>query len=462
MSCSLRQLIALQSVSKSFGPKTPLANVSLTISRGEKLVLIGENGCGKSTLARLLVGRQTADEGRVIVTEGVSIGYLAQDGGFHEADSLMSCGEKQQKALLQLFQEKPDLIVLDEPTNHLDDEALQWLEETLRQYRGAVVLISHDRYFLNRVADGILELCPQKHTLKYYSGNYDTFLATKQRELADEIRAYEAKKEEIASLKKEIKAHTFSSKKPAPAKDRNIMAYDRRGEKHMKGKAHIISQAKARLEELEEDELEHPLPKGYRAISFDPEPLNVAFAFHFEKGHFSASIRPHERIVIKGPNGCGKSTFLRLLLSKKAPPGGKLEWSSRAHIGYLDQEGVLEDEALQVIEYIQKRVDLPLHEIRSRLHQMRLIEETALHHRVGSLSLGQKRRLQLLELMFSKANVLVLDEPTNHLSPQLIDELEDALCAFPGVVIAATHDRRFIQKVATATWDFSTVAKEIA
>lgn len=484
------QLIKFHSVYKSYGPKAVLTNCNLVISRGQKLALIGENGCGKTTLAKLAMGLERADSGDIAVSG--RIGYLPQEtsdqgetvgaylmqaqghlakmavrlreleeqqaweewdelhhlfveaGGYEAAQRSERClsalgldqlslerplkslsgGELRRVTLAALLLHEHDFLILDEPTNHLDQKALNWLEDYLRKYSGAVLLISHHRDFLNRVADGILELTSET---KYYSGNYDDYLVHKKKEFEQALSQYERMKEDKEELQSLIKEQTFSPRKVGALKDRNKMAYDHRGERHLQAKKRIISQAKARLEAIE---LSNPMPKGYTGIIFRPKP--VEFALHLNGERLKAG----DRLILSGPNGSGKSTLLRQLAK---------EYSTLA--GYLPQEAELEDLDLNLLEYLAKRFPLPEHELRSRLHRLGLIEPQLIRKKVGMLNLGQKRRLQLLEIMLSGANLLLLDEPTNHLAPKIIDELEEALIHFPGIVIAATHDARFARKV---------------
>lgn len=542
------ELIKFHSISKMYGPKNVLTDVSFVISQGERFALIGENGCGKTTLARIIVGNELPDSGERWVSPQSKIGYLSQDslgelpghlsiqdfllecqgslitlsirmqelenlmaqqldavemnritaewdalyteftarGGYEAQERASLClaalnlkhipsdrllfqlseGERRCVHLASLLLSNPDILILDEPTNHLDYKAIEWLENYLRHFPGALLLISHDRHFLNRIATGIVELSPSTHGLNYYSGNYDDYLAAKQRELAAHLEAFEKQKEEMLSLKNFLKEQTFSPRKVPPAKDANKMAYDRRGERHMNGKRKSIAQAKQKLEILESHRLVHPIPKDYKGIFFKSrKPLEGAFAVQLESveievaekrliQHFSATARPGERIILLGPNGSGKSTLLHHLASHQPPQAGTIALASSAIIGYLPQEALLEDEHATLIDYLQKRFSLPEHELRSKLHQIALLEDRFIGQQIGTLSLGQKRRLQLLILMLEEANLLLLDEPTNHLAPHVIDQLEEALLSFPGTVIAATHDRCFAQRVGTQIWNW--------
>ncbi|NGX58509.1 MAG: Energy-dependent translational throttle protein EttA [Chlamydiae bacterium] len=537
MSFFSQQFIKLHSISKSFGPKTVLTDLSLTISHADRIALIGENGSGKTTLVRLAIGLEDPDYGEVSISDDCTIGYLPQDLEYRSDDmsiqeyilesqgdlkeislrlreledlmsqesglsevadewdtlhqkflakegytlaerseeylsalglgsinqkrflSSLSGGERRRVALATLLLQHPDVLVLDEPTNHLDRSALEWLENFLAQYRGAMLMISHDREFLNRTANGIFEL---SRTLNYYPGDYDSYVAQKEKELQDQLERFQKQQEEMASLKKFLKAQTFAAKKPTPPKDNNKIGYERHGGKFVRAKKTVINQAKGKLETLESEKMEHPIPKDYTGIVFHPVKLESATAMKIKGvkveidgkvliNSLTENLCPGDRVILQGPNGCGKSCLLRMLASQKFD---SVSYSPQVRIGYLSQEPEFSNESISVIEYLQKRFSLPEHKLRSRLNQIGLIEGRYIGQKIATLSLGQKRRFQLLELMLDEVNVLLLDEPTNHLAPHVIDQLEEALLKFSGAVIAATHDRRFANRVGTSKWEW--------
>ncbi len=442
------QIIQFNSIYKSFGPRELFAGLSLSVGRDQRIALIGENGCGKTTLARLMAGLEEPDSGSIWRKESARIGYLPQESPIEK----QSGGEVRRAHLASLLAENWDLLILDEPTNHLDERAVSWLEMKLRKMGGATLLISHDRGFLSRVADGVLEL--ERGHLTYYPGNYDDYREAKRQQRERLAQAYQEQKESRASLQKWLKQQSFSTKAPARPRDGNKMSYDARGERRAQSKSRQIAQARMRLMQLEENALS-PTPKSYSGIYFQPRPLKTNVALRLENLEvkqggrrlmppLSGMIRPGDRVVLFGPNGCGKSTLLKIL--------AQLEWAPGCRIGYLDQEGALLNEQQTPLSYLRDQFALPEHELRGRLHRLGLTEDQILDKLISECSMGQKRRIQLLTLSLSGANVLLLDEPTNHLAPSLIDELEDVLRYFPGVVIAATHDARFA-KIATQLWE---------
>ncbi len=532
------QYVNVINVCKSYGPKDVLDRVSLTISHTDRITIIGENGVGKSTLARLIAGVEPPDNGVIERREGLRLGYLPQEvelegseasldaflfgrcqhlasrmkileaelasacdhrallkewdscheeferaGGYDAVSRAeivlaglglagvdrsipvgqLSGGQRVRATFAKLLLEAPDVLVLDEPTNHLDLAAVEWLERYLSDYPGAVFMISHDRTFLNRVCTTLAELSPRTHQLSLYTGNYDAFLQEKQRQQESMLQDYEAWREEQKSLYRRIRAASFSERRPPPPKDRNTMAYDRRGEKYAQSKSRCLRQAKARLEELEAEKRVHPIPKGYKGIFFDPVELTSKVgiaAVCLSKGYGGCSLFENlsfellfgDRIVLQGVNGCGKSTLFEILVGNISPDGGRVVIAPSANIGYLDQQLALLPPEQRVGEELMSSFRMSEPSVREELHKTGLADEGLFQKHIGDLSLGQKKRLALLHLMLSKCNVLLLDEPTNHLDLTVLETLEAALQTFKGALCAISHDRRFTERVATRVW----------
>ncbi len=375
----------------------------------------------------------------------------------------LSGGEKTRLLLAGLLLSSADLLVLDEPTNHLDFMAVEWLETYLQTYPGAVLVISHDRRFLNRVVSQIVELSPVDHRLTTYHGNYDVYLAERERLRTKQMEAYEEQQEEIKALKKIIKAKTYSAPAPKPIADGNKMSYDKHGGMFENKVRHEIRTAKKRLDILTDDPLQRPMRRWQISPDFAPDDLisrevirltNVSKTYGDRPliAGATAQIRSGDRVVLYGPNGLGKTTLVKLILGLEMPDTGEIRVASSARIGYLDQQQESLDPGLAVFEAYSRDLAGPEAELRADLHKYGLFSEHEVHQQIGSLSIGQKRKLQIAQLIASHANVLLLDEPTNHLDLDSVEQFEQALCEFPGTILAISHDRVFIEKVVTITW----------
>ena len=467
---------------------------NFSIHSGEIFALIGENGSGKTTLLRHLIqvapphlslgylpqeipfvdktAREYLEEGQLRTLEHQMASALEQGhldawshlheqyehlGGYRRLPmekvlrglkldlalldlpmSTLSSGQRVRVALAKALMENPDLLLLDEPTNHLDGDMLSWLEKALIERQGATVVVSHDRQFLNATCNRLIEI--RNGTLSWYGGNYDFYLEEQARLLERQIRAYEEQQEERARLKQKIKALTFSKKKPSPPKDRNFMAYDKRGEKHQKAVSSQLDDLKGRLEELEKNPLPHPLPKTILGMRFAPIPLHSPIVM--ELG--DRVVVKGDRIVITGPNGCGKTTLMRRMLLCLKSPGVKL--------AYLDQEVALFPPLETPLSYFERVYRLSEEALRRELHKAALGGGELLHRPFSNLSVGMRKRMALLTLMLEKPNLLLLDEPTNHLDMLTLEAFEKALLQFEGAIVAISHDSTFMNKIATVTW----------
>lgn len=398
---------------------------------------------------------------RRIPIEQVLSGLKLESRLLDQPMSHLSSGQRCRASLAKALVENPDLLLLDEPTNHLDQEMLEWLESALKQRKGACVIVSHDRKFLNAVCNRLVEIKNGK--LSSYGGNYDFYLAEQERILERQIRAYEAQGEERAELLKKIKAITFSKKKPPPPKDRDIMAYDKRGEKHQKSLQHKLGCLKNRLEEIEADLLPQPKPKSIKGLKFTEAPLASSVVIeidHAGKAYgskvlfsgFSKSICREDRIVIIGPNGCGKTTLLKAIAGIVPLDEGSIRYAPTVKIAFLDQEALIMPMEQTPLQYFARRFQLAEEDLRRQLHKAALGGADLLRRSFSTLSTGQRKRMMLLSLILEKPNVLLLDEPTNHLDFMTLEVFEKAILEFKGAVIAVSHDATFIEKIATAEW----------
>ncbi len=376
-------------------------------------------------------------------------------------DSLSS-GQKVRMALAKALIENPDLLLLDEPTNHLDLEMLEWLEKTLQGREGATIIVSHDRKFLNATCNRLIEIKNGK--LTSYGGNYDFYLAELKRLIEKQTKAYEAQEEERTFLKQKIKAMTFAKRKSSPMTDRNIMAYDRRGEKHQKSVKRSLEDLKARLEEIEANPLPNPMSKSIKGLRFLSVPLASSVAIELDQvrkafdekvlfSGFTKMIHKKDRIVLIGPNGSGKTTLLRCIVGQIPFDAGKIRYAPTAKIAYLDQEVELLPMDKTPFQYFESRFNLSEEDLRSELHKAAIGGAELLDRPFSTLSVGQRKRLMLLSLILEKPNVLLLDEPTNHLDLLTLEAFETALLNFEGAILAVSHDSTFVEKIAVQRWE---------
>jgi ATPase subunit of ABC transporter with duplicated ATPase domains len=375
----------------------------------------------------------------------------------------LSSGQRVRVALARALIENPDLLLLDEPTNHLDQSMVDWLQMTLRQREGATIIVSHDRTFLNETCNRLIEL--KQGRLSCYGGNYDFYLEEQKLLMERQIRAYEAQEEERAALKQKIKAMSFSKRKASSPTDRNVMAYDRRGENHQKSLQHSLSALKARLTEIEDNPLSHPKPKTIKGLRFAGVPLASVVAIecdHISKAYdgkllfaeLSRTLCKGDRIVLTGSNGSGKTTFLRCLAGLLPVDAGLIRTAPTAVISYLDQDIALLPMSETPLQYFQSKFHLSEEELRRELHKAAIGGSELLNRPFATLSTGQRKRLMILSLVLERPNVLLLDEPTNHLDLLTLEALETAILSFEGGVLAVSHDQTFINKIATEVLEF--------
>lgn len=398
---------------------------------------------------------------RRIPIEQVLSGLKLESSLLDLSMSCLSSGQRVRVSLAKALIENPDLLLLDEPTNHLDQEMIQWLEAALKQREGACVVVSHDRKFLNVACNHLIEI--KNERLASYGGSYNFYLEEQERILERQMKAYVAQEEERASLKQKIKAVTFSNGKTSPSKDRNIMAYDRRGEKHQKSLQHKIDALKGRLEEIESNLLPHPRPKSIKGLNFTETPLASSVAIELEHAgkaygdkilfsDFCKSICKGDRILVTGPNGCGKTTLLKAIAGITLLDEGCIRSAQTAKIAFLDQEVELLPMDQTPLQYFESRFHLSEEDLRRELHKAALGGADLLRRSFSTLSTGQRKRMMLLALVLEKPNVLLLDEPTNHLDFMTLEAFEKAILEFEGAVVAVSHDATFIEKTATQEW----------
>lgn len=471
-------LLTLENISKSYTERMLFDHISLGINEGDKIGVIGINGTGKSTLLKIIAGLEEADDGARTCGSKLRIAYLPQTPIFDDTKSILanvtegqsakesyrnitgearsmllkfgiadpdgsattlSGGQKKRAALVRTLLTESDLLILDEPTNHLDSDMTEWLEDYLNKWKGAFIMITHDRYFLDRVTNKIVEL--DKAKLYSYQTNYSGFIALKaEREemaLATERKAKTLFKTELAWMQRGARARSTKQKA-------HIQRFEalRDREKIQEDTSVEINALSSRLGK-KTIEL-YDISKSYGATTlFTP---------------FSYILLPADRIGIVGHNGCGKSTFLNILTGKLLPDTGYVEMGSTIKIGYFSQENEALDPNLTVLQYIRNTAEyIETKEgtmSASAMCEQFLFDGSMQYTRIEKLSGGEKRRLYLLKVLMEAPNVLILDEPTNDLDIQTLTILENYLQDYPGIVVTVSHDRYFLDKIATRIFSF--------
>ena len=469
-------IINIEHISKIFGGKVIFDDVSCGISEGEKIGVIGINGTGKTTLLRVLAGLEQPDEGQVITQNGIRIAYLQQNPAFPEEKTVLSYvtdgmwdmdwtlqseaksmlnqlgivdheqplaelsgGQRRKAALVRTLVQDFDVLLLDEPTNHLDNEMLTWLEDYLNRYKGTVIMVTHDRYFLDRVSNRILELDHGK--IYSYEANYSKFLELKvQRE--EMALATERKRQSVLRMELEW------AKRGCRARSTKQRARLERLEALTAGKA-PVSDATLEIEATaarmgrKTVELHHISKRYGEKVLIDD---------------FDYIVLKNQRLGIIGPNGCGKSTLIKIIAGLIEPDSGSVEIGETIQLGYFAQEVPDMNTEQRVIDYIKDVAEyLPTKDGKISASQMLerfLFTPEMQYAPVSKLSGGEKKRLYLLKVIFTGANVYLFDELSNDIDIQTLTILEDFLNSFPGIVITVSHDRYFLDNVVDRIFEF--------
>lgn len=457
--------ISATDIGKSFGQyeKIPvLKAVNFSLQQGEKVGLVGPNGTGKSTLLKILAGVLESDSGKVAQGKGLSVGYLEQEP---LSDTTLSGGERAQKALNRILADEHDILLLDEPTNNLDIDALDRLETFIRASDKTYLVVSHDRYFLDKTVSRIFELDPHTKSLSIYDGGFSDYLEERGRRIELQWKdysekvskekkldaSYSMKLSHIRSIEKVRMGirnlHPKLHDKPDDAQLRDKEAKAGRRAKVMKGR---LERFRKDSEEIEKPielpplriEFEHPDRSGDKV--FDATGLIKRFPGK-AIGPLNLSVRYGERISIAGKNGAGKTTLIKMLLGTIVPDEGAITRGASVKVGYLPQGHDLTDDTMVKDEFL-RLADMEETEGRKILARFRLSADD-MDKKIGELSSGERSRLILALLVAQKANCLILDEPSNHLDLEALESLEDALSRFTGTVIVVSHDRYFLERV---------------
>ena len=417
-----------------------LKDVSFHLEDKEKAAIVGINGSGKTTLLRCILGIEEADDGSIAFSKEKKMDYLAQQHADIETENedydTLSGGQKTRKRLEEILQEKPDLLILDEPTNHLDIGSIQWLEKVLKRYDGAVLLVSHDRYFLDRIVTKVIDL--ERGKVRMYQGNYSAY-AEKKRQLREaEWKAFQNQQAEIKHQEAVIeKLKQFN-------REKSIKRAESR--EKMLGKVE-------RLEKPEELENEMKLLFSPRESSGNDVLMAKELGKSYDGkrlfSHGTFSLQKGEHVALIGDNGTGKTTLLKILNGLVQADEGEFRLGSKVKIAYYDQEhAVLNMEKTLFDEIQDSYPDMNNTKVRNVLAAF-LFTGDDVYKRIQDLSGGEQGRVSLAKLMLSDANFLILDEPTNHLDIQGKEVLEEAIRNYEGTVLYVSHDRYFINKTAT-------------
>ena len=417
-----------------------LKDVSFHLEDKEKAAIVGINGSGKTTLLRCILGIEEADEGSIAFSKEKKMDYLAQQHADIETENedyeTLSGGQKTRKRLEEILQEKPDLLILDEPTNHLDIGSIQWLEKVLKRYDGAVLLVSHDRYFLDRIVTKVIDL--ERGKVRMYQGNYSAY-AEKKRQLREaEWKAFQNQQAEIkhqeAVIEKLKQFNREKSIKRAESREKMLLKVER-------------------LEKPEEIENEMKLLFAPRESSGNDVLMAKELGKSYDGkrlfSHGTFSLQKGEHVALIGDNGSGKTTLLKILNGLIRADEGEFRLGSKVKIAYYDQEhAVLNMEKTLFDEIQDSYPDMNNTKVRNVLAAF-LFTGDDVYKRIQDLSGGEQGRVSLAKLMLSDANFLILDEPTNHLDIQGKEVLEEAIRNYEGTVLYVSHDRYFINKTAT-------------
>lgn len=470
-------ILNIEHISKTFGDKTIFDDVSLGVHQGDKIGVLGVNGTGKSTLLKIIAGQETADEGEVIFGRGIRTAFLPQnpefpdgakvlsyvtegkhdpDGNepvseaktiltklgicdFDESVDHLSGGQKKRAALARTLVDPADVLILDEPTNHIDNDMALWLEDYLNRFKGVLIMVTHDRYFLDRVTNKIAEIDEGK--MYTYDSNYSGFLALKtqreEMELATERKRQSLLRTELEWVKRGPQGRGTKQKA-------RLDRYEQL--KNMEGPREV--------QNVEMDSVGTRLGKK----TIELHRISKAYGEKELIKDFTYILLREDRLGIIGPNGCGKSTLMKIITGRLAPDTGEVVTGDTVKIGYFAQENEDMEDGIRVIDYIRDVADYiqtPGGKISaSQMLERFLFTPSMQYTPLSKLSGGEKRRLYLLKVLMDAPNVLVLDEPTNDLDIATLRILEDYLDSFQGIVLAVSHDRYFLDRIAGRIFAF--------
>ncbi len=508
---------SINNITKYYGANKVFQNISFDLKTGERIGLIGQNGCGKTTILKMIMGLEDFQEGTIAIRKDTRVGYLNQmpifgshsttmdvielafeavftlkqemktleerlihlngdalekalqsygklteqfeilggydietkiskiTEGLQITDLLkgmlfeqLSGGEKTRVILAKILLEQPDILLLDEPSNHLDLEAIEWLEGFLKDYKGSVLVVSHDRYFLDSVVNKVVEL--EFNRAVPYLGNYSYYVVEKERRFLIDYKMYQNHQKKIDNMERQIERYRiWGVMRDSDKMFRRAKELEKRLEKIETLDRPIFEKRKVRLEAQANSRT--------GKIVLETEGVAKNFGNKTVLRGVKLTIFYQDSVCIVGSNGSGKTTLLKMILGESQPDSGTIKIGSRVKIGYLPQNVVYEDEEQTVLEYFTQLHDLTLGEARSQLAKALFMKEDV-NKKIKSLSGGEKSRLKLCSLTFDNVNFMILDEPTNHLDIDSREVLEETLIQFNGTLLFVSHDRYFINKVA--------------
>lgn len=464
-------ILNIEHISKIYGEKVIFEDASFGVQEGDKVGIIGINGTGKSTLLKMLAGEEVPETGQIIMQNNVRLAYLPQNPQFPENATILSyiqdCeaewkvqsnltqlgiteyekqiavlsgGQRRKVALAKILAQDFDILLLDEPTNHLDEAMISWLEEYLKSFRGTVLMVTHDRYFMDKVTNRILEISHGK--MYSYEANYSKFLELKaereEMELASERKRQSVLRMELEWAKRGCRARTTKQR----ARLERLEA--------LKNTAAPVGDQSVELESVE-------TRMGKKTIEL--KHVSKKYGNQVLVEDFNYILLKNQKLGIIGPNGCGKSTLMKLMAGLVEPDSGTVEMGETIKIGYFAQEEQEMDERQRVIDYVKDIAEY-INTKDGKISASQMLERFLFtpdmqYAPIGKLSGGEKRRLYLLGVLSSEINVLLLDEPGNNLDIPTLTILEDYLNSFTGIVVTVSHDRYFLDNVVDRIFEFT-------
>lgn len=509
--------LGINNLAKFYGVNKIFETISFEVKTGERIGLIGQNGCGKTSLFKMIMGMEECNQGDINIRKDAKVGYLNQipifdketkvieviqkafdavfslgqqleryertfselegneltkalnqygeicnkfelEGGYELEtriskitkgldidDTLqnmyyeqLSGGEKTRVILAKILLEEPDILLLDEPTNHLDLETIKWLEEFLKAYKGCVVIISHDRYFLDSVVQKIIEL--EQTKVNIYSGNYSYYVVEKERRFLIEYRHYMNQQKKLEQMERQIQRYRIWGE----MRDSEVMF---KRAKELEKRLEKIEVMDKPIHDKRKVILKQEMAERSGKIVVDYEGIGKSYGKNTLLNHVNFTLFYQDSACIIGNNGCGKTTLLKMLLDEVIPDDGRVKIGAQVTIGYLPQQVYFPDEEETILEYFTYHHNTTYEIARGQLARVLFFKEDV-NRKIKFLSGGEKSRLKLCSLTFQKVNLLILDEPTNHLDIDSRENLEQMLIDYDGTILFVSHDRYFINKVA--------------